>query len=300
MMATVRKLLQFAALVVIAFGAGCARRDYHPMVFHYGSPWTQAEVDGQVGYYLIDTGASVSVVDTLVSERAGSKQVGVQDIIATTGDLKLPTVATTRIDFAGRTHWDRMMSVQDFGSFKAPGGRRQSGLIGSDFFLEYTLVLDIAQSRVRLTDQAAPLGSDMSPHRMRMNGGIPEIQVFFGPEQEPVWAKLDTGSGYASEDGVYLDISSQLAERLLGAKMQEEPDETVRIVSLAGRMELPIYSHGPVRILGRDLSEVRLVVHDHGDGAFSRPDMVLVTGSVLREFSRVELDYPNRTVWVRP
>lgn len=288
-------------LLAVAFLlGGCARSDYHPMVFHYGSPWTEAEVNGQRGFYLVDTGASVSVIDTLVAERSGARQIGTQDIIATTGDLQLPTVSAENIEFAGRTHLDRVVSVQDFGGFKAPGGRRQSGLIGSDFFLEYTLILDMDHSRLRLTDQPAPLVSGMTPHRMRLNGGIPEIQIFFGTSQEPYWAKLDSGSGYASEDAVYFDVSLELAERYLGPRLEDEPTETVRIVSLAGRKELPIYGYGPVRVLGRELVDARLVVHDHGDGAFDRPDTILVTGSVLRQFSRVEIDFPRRMVWVKP
>lgn len=290
--------LRCLALLVLIVAGGCAPRQ-QPMVFHFGSPWTSATVDGETGYFLLDTGASVTVMDSELVERTGARQVGSQSVIATTGHVELPTVEAGRIDVAGRRHENRLVSVQDFSLFRAPGGRRQMGLIGSDFFLEYTLAFDMERSRVALSRRPAPLAPGMLPHSMRLNNGLPEIQVLFGDDQVPLWCKLDTGSGYATEDSVYLDVSPDVARRLLGDRLLEEPEETVRIVSLAGRTELPIHVYGPVRILGRDFPEVRLVVHEHGDGAFSNPDMVLVTGSVLRQFQRVELDYPGRAVWVR-
>lgn len=292
-------LLRSALLLVMGLLAiACSSTPRHPIVYYGGSPWGQASVNGQQGFFLVDTGASVTVIDTLLAEKLGARQLGSQTVVATTGELRLPMVHASEVRFAGRSHHDRILTVQDLAGFRAPGGRRQSGLIGSDFLLEYNVILDNRDSLIALSRSAAPTTRRMRQHAMRLNNGIPEIEVQFS-DGVTRWAKFDTGSGYASEDEIYIDVGPDVAEALLGRRLLSEPDDVAQVVSLAGRRELPIYQYGPITLLGREFPEIRLVVHDHSEGAFSRPGMILVTGSMLRSFSRIEIDYPRRAIWVR-
>jgi hypothetical protein len=271
------------------------------MSYHYGSPWIGGTVDDQGGVFLLDTGASLTVVDEELAERGGGKSEGSFEAVATTGRFELPLYRAEEIRFAGITERHRLIGTQDLSGFHAPGGGPQGGLIGTDLLSGRTVVLDMAASRVAISSAAAPIGKQLDPHQMPVRGTAPLVELFFGPEQQLRLASLDTGNGYASRGMLYLDVAPDVAKDLLGADyLTQEPDDYVRIVSLAGRSELPIFYYGPVRCWGETFSDVALVVHVHSEGAFARPGTILATGTLLRHFERVELDFPNRLAWVRP
>ena len=295
-----RPLLLLAALL-LGLQTGCARSGTTPFVYYHGSPWAEGTINGTRGVFLLDTGASASVVDDEMARRAGILTIGDENITATTGSVMVQTARAAQFELAGRTHGDRHVLVQDLGRFRAPSGRRKSGLIGSDFFLEYTLTLDMTGSRMALTRSPGPSASGMTPHRMRLSGGVPTVQVFFGNDRPrtPVWAKLDTGSSYADERIVHLEITPTRASALLGEDYRDNPAGRLRVLSLAGEEELLLFEYGPVVLLGREFERVRLIVHEHEQGAFADPETVLVSGSILRQFDRVDLDFPRRTVWVK-
>lgn len=285
-----------AALFVLA---GCSGARGTQMIYQYGSPWTEASVNGVEGYFLIDTGASTTVLDTDMAERSGIQMDGSRRVTATTGEVTIGSGRANTITLAGFTHTDRAVSIQSLQYFDAPGGRRQAGLIGSDFLLDYTVAFDMEKARLYLAEAEAPLSGDMKPFNMELDTGTPTVEVFFGNDRLPAWGTFDTGSGYARERFVYVEVSQQRAEQLLGPRINSEPIEKATVVSLAGRQELPIHEYGPVRILGKSFPKVRLVVHSHGEGAFAERDAVLVSGSILNQFDRIEIDYPRRILWAR-
>lgn len=279
---------------------GCSSSYSVPMDYYYGSPWAESYVNGVPGYFLIDTGASITVLDTEMAQRSGVSVLEPLIVSATTGDVQLGSGRAATIELAGRLHTDRLVSIQDMASFHAPGGRRQSGLIGSDFLMDYNVILEPRDASIKLSKDPAPTARNMRPHTLEFDGGLPTVEVFFNGDSAPYWAILDSGSGYASERFVYLDISENLARSLYGEILNRtEPVETAVVINPAGRYELPIYEVGPVRILGRRFDTVRLVVHNHGEGAFKNGGKILIGGSILNQFSRMELDYPRRMVWVK-
>lgn len=290
-----------ALAVLLALQAGCGGpRGSTPFIYYHGSPWVEGSINGSQGLFLLDTGASASVVDSELAERAGVRATGGENVTATTGSVLVQTGRADFLELAGRTHTDRMVLLQDLGPFRAPGGRRKSGLVGSDFLLEYTLSIDMRRSRLWLNRHPAPSQNGMKPHRMQLSSGVPTIQVFFGDDlNRPVWAKLDTGSSYADERIVHIEITPDRARSLLGEDYRSRPSGRLRVISLAGEEELLIFRYGPVRLLGREFESVRLIVHEHEQGAFANPEAVLVSGSLLRQFDRVDLDFPRRTVWVK-
>lgn len=279
---------------------GCAGVPRSELVYFMGTPWATASVNGEEGMFLIDTGASMSVIDSQVARAAAAIAVGELDVVGTTGEVRVASGVAEELRFAGRTHRDRLVSIQDLASFRGPSGRPQFGLIGNDFFLEYNLVFDFEKNRVGLTTREAPVGGGLDPYQMLLSNGIPTVQVWFNGQRDPLWARIDTGNGYAEETHLYIDVSLPVAERLLGDRLKLPPTRTVTVVSVASTETLPVYDFTGVQILGQEIQNVRIVVHEHGRGTFSDPDGVLITGGLLRYFSRMELDFPRRTIWTKP
>lgn len=269
------------------------------MYYHFGEPWAEGSVNGVRGLYLVDTGAAMSVLDMETARHAGVVPVGTQQVITTTGEAVLARGWVERIEFAGQRHQQRQVSIQDLTAFRAPAGHRQAGLIGSDFLLGYTIAFEPLNQVLELSPKEGPLLPGLRSHPMFLSNGVPMIEVRFGNELGPVWAKLDTGSGYADERHVYVEVTDTIARRLLGPGLDGPAAETVTVMSLSGTQDLRIFEYGPVRILGRTFNPVRLVVHEHNGGLFAQDDRVLISGSLLGRFSRFEVDYPRRTIWVR-
>lgn len=288
-------LLTFAALT-----AGCAtsQQTQVPMSYHYGSPWVEASVNKFPGYFLLDTGAAVTVVDRDLATRAGFRPSGQQELVGPSGSTTAFTADIDSIELAGYSHRDRQVTVQNLKGFQGPGGRQHCGIIGCDFLQDYNVVFDMNMGTVSLSNQSAPLVDGMLPYRMNLQGGTPIIEVFIPPHTRPLWAKLDTGSGYADERAVYLDMTQHLAELILGDRLQQPPDRVTRVMSITGTTTLGIYRYGPVRILGKMFPEVQIIVRPDASGVFASRDMVLISGSILNQFDRIEMDFPRRSIWV--
>jgi Aspartyl protease len=292
--------ISVACSCAVVFFCGCAKHHQLPITVYNGSPWAEAELNGHKGIFLLDTGASTTVVDQELAQRAGITVVHREDALATTGRVSLEKGWAKSIILAEHEHTDRIVSIQNLGAFRAPGGRRQNGLIGSDFFLGYTVIFDRDSSVVELSSTRAPHRSGLKPFHLEMDSGVPTIQAFFPGSSDPVWVIVDTGSGYARERTVYFEMGGQQARRILGDILEQPPVETATVVSLASEEEFPIYEIGPVNILGRQLDKVRIVVNESSEGLFAKGDDILVSSSLLRQFSYVEIDYPGRRLWVSP
>jgi predicted aspartyl protease len=284
---------------IVLFATGCATHHHFYRLYYYnGSPWAKGAVNGVIGTFLIDTGAAATVLDEEFATRAGIRPNSTEVVLATTSEHTVRRAFANNIDFLGQKHSRTAVLIEDLSTFRAPGGIRQAGLIGSDFFSNYTLVLDLDTQSALLADEHAPIAADLVSYPLVMRDGVPALQVTFRPPDDVIeWIRLDTGNGYADETAVYIDIHGALGARILGARLGTPPDATTRVRGLAGTVDLPIYDHGPVRLLGRELPVARLSVHNHDEGAF-RDGGGLLSGNMLHTFRRVEIDYPRRRICV--
>ncbi len=293
-------LLQIFALCLISiYLSSCSSARKERMIIYYGEPWAQASINQVDGIFLVDTGASVTVIDQSVAGKAQLMALQQEEVRATTGMALLDIGWAKELQFAGKRHENRLVSVKDLSLFRAPGGRKQAGLIGSDFLSDYTVVFELPEGEISLRDKRSPIGRKLVPYAMYMRNGIPTVQIEFNDLRDVAWAHLDTGSGYSDERYVYLDVSEAVGYRMLGGRLDLPPDDIAPVISVAGEYDLPIYHYGPIKIMGKQFDEVRIVVHRHGEGLFSDENAILISGSVLLHFDRVEIDYPARSIWVR-
>lgn len=296
-------LCRLAALMLLPLlGAACASKTNPgtPVRFHLGSPWISASVNGQQGQFLLDTGATVSVLDEEFASRTGIPIERQHELIATTGTVPVGVGTIDRLEIDQFVVRDLQVGVRSFGGFRAPNGLHPAGLIGGDLLGNFNMVFDVRRDRFQLLYEPAPSVPGLIPHRLEMVRGLPAVQAELGDLRTPIWARLDTGSGFANEAVIHLDIAEEKLAifRQSGGELRRVG--TSRLISLAGTVEQPVYEYGPVALLGRRFPVVRVVVHDHGQGTFAEEDQVLVSGSLLRQFSHVEIDIPRRRVWTAP
>ncbi|MCC5877433.1 MAG: retropepsin-like domain-containing protein [Candidatus Sumerlaeia bacterium] len=287
-------------LFILPFATGCGgRTQSHPLTYWNGTPWAKASVNGVIGTFLIDTGANMTVLDSEFAQRAGVRSDGRERVRSTTGEVILATGWANNIQFLGRDHERRYVSIQDLSTFRAPGGIRQSGLIGTDLLHGYTLVFQMEEASAYLHEGPGPAREGLAGFQFEMIDGIPTVQIGFGRGNDIFRTKgsIDTGSAYADESLLHLDTTPAIARKILGTRFDLPPDDMTMVRSISGVRSISLYDHGPVRLLGREFEVARIAVHDHGEGFFEK-DVVLISGNILGMYPHIEFDFPRRRVWV--
>lgn len=247
-----------AALLFITCQAGAATE--MPFEFRDGMIWVKVSTAGRSEplNFLLDSGASMSVLDVGTARRLGTplgaRQIAqgvnghasgfrVRDFIATAGGVEVP----------------RNMLALDLAPVSAGCHRRIDGLLGADFFRDRIVQIDYAARRIRFLSRAElPVGhSQMVPLAMR--NGAPCVQVSVNGNA-PAWTRVDTGcnstlqwvakgSKAAGNRGVSIGVSSRQASSIsadirLGATLFDD----VRI----GVHSRPIFT-GEAGLLGNGL-----------------------------------------------
>ena len=133
-------LLCTGLLFVMAFFA-CNEAKHRPgKIIFDRVPFVYATINGQRELFLIDTGASVSMLDKTFCDAAGIYYADSEVEIIGVNGASIPQKLTGRIPF----HLDSIprFSVQDMTSLRRAAGRNIKGLIGSDVLSAYHISID--------------------------------------------------------------------------------------------------------------------------------------------------------------
>jgi hypothetical protein len=168
-----------------------------PFQFHDGFIWLRVSTMGntQPLNFLLDTGASVSVIDLAVARRLG---------------LKLgERVSVMSVNSATEGYWPQKLNAtldgvclpkNYLGVNLAKLGNACSmpidGLLGLDFFVGKAIQIDFVSQKVRMLNakEAKQLSGEILPLEMRSCGLLVPVALNGG---KPEWMRLDTGCASA-------------------------------------------------------------------------------------------------------
>ncbi|MBI3415274.1 MAG: clan AA aspartic protease [Verrucomicrobia bacterium] len=167
-----------------------------PIQFREGLLWVEVAVpQSKVPlHFLVDTGASASVLNLNTAQRLGLKlgsKVSVTGVSATlTGNwpVKLSAKASG-IELPGQ------FLALDLSKLSGACSRSVDGLVGADFFHDRVVEIDYVAQKLRVLN-AVPCGADTNsiPLEVRRCGLRVPVQVNGGKRQ---WVRLDTGCATA-------------------------------------------------------------------------------------------------------
>lgn len=244
-------------------------------------PWLQVSAAGGApAWFVVDSGASRSVLDTAHAARLGVAAEGTQQV---TGGGAGAVTARLAPDVVYAFDGVRLTApssfVLDLGYSLGAHGRSLAGILGSDLFRRYVVSLDYETNRMSLyepaTFDAAGFGESVP---ITLQKEKPHVRVLLTvPGQPPVERTLlvDTGSGDAVDD----DLVATLPGRILvaGGVGIGEPH--------------PVY-------LGRfEAAQIGSFVIRRPTGVAGGPP--LIGGTVLRRFT-VTLDYARGRMLLKP
>jgi hypothetical protein len=167
-----------------------------PLQFREGLLWVEIDLPHRKEplLFLVDSGASVSVLDLSTAKRLGlplGPKVNVQ-AVATRMAGHWPVKASAK---AGVLELPGEFLALDLSKLSGACSRRVEGLLGADFFRGRVIQIDYRAERLRLLD-ALPTGEGMNPIPLetRPCGFRVAVNVNGGKSQ---WVRVDTGCATA-------------------------------------------------------------------------------------------------------
>lgn len=242
---------------------------------------------GDVGWWLIDTGAASSAVDINIAERHDWPVVGEATLVGVGGRAVAGLRRTGPLSLGAFRFEGLPMIATDMSGLTQSLGMPISGVLGSDVLARCVLDLDFRSERGRVIDPdhwAAP--SEAEP--VLLDGGVPILRVGFAPEHE-AWMRLDTGS----EDT--LTFHGPVVDEL-GLALHRTDLRTVYIRGVGGQIMGDRGAHPWIRLAEQRYNGYPVTYLRHSRGGFSRRDLGGTVGAGLLADRQVVLALPHSAV----
>jgi hypothetical protein len=237
---------------------------------------------GEPGGWVLDSGASVCVVDAALAERRALRRAGRGSVSgAGAGRVAADTVREpVRVELGGRaTVCERTVAI-DLAGLTEPLRQRIDGILGFDFLRAHVVEIDYAQRRLRLHD----------PRSYRYAGSGARVPLQFRGRHPYVAARITVGHGPPVERTLLVDTGS--GDAVDDSLLLHSPRPTRTVTGGVG-----LGSTYPVTSGFLDM--VELGGFRFADVPGVAPGPALVGGAVLRRFT-VILDYGRQEMILEP
>lgn len=145
--------------------------------------------DGQLYQFIVDTGASVNVIDAAVAEKFEFEVTGEIEIGAPNGpQVPGKIVRVDRVQVGGASITNAEFVSMDISTLTRG---MSHGVIGLDVFSDYLLTYDLGQSQIRVSRDNLTIGDPAVTKYNNVNG---KIQLEMDVAGTTVVSHLDTGS----------------------------------------------------------------------------------------------------------
>jgi predicted aspartyl protease len=166
-----------------------------PSRFQNGFVYINTAVNGHADAWMIlDTGSTVSLIDTAYAKAIGLKLTPSADAQETFGTMKTETFDTDAVRLRVGSEVETLVSFQSItlGGMKGPDGPIAAGLLGHTFLDGKSIVLDYKREEVYF--ETVPQPADDRDIAMTLKTGIPVIKLKIA--NQSVDSLIDTGGSY--------------------------------------------------------------------------------------------------------
>ncbi|MBI3846438.1 MAG: retropepsin-like domain-containing protein [Planctomycetes bacterium] len=256
-----------------------------------GHLFVRPRIDGKdVGWFILDTGAAVSVISPEAADEAGlpvfGKTFGAGAGAATPSAVFRESTGFELgpIEISARLAYTQL----DLSANAAALGRSVAGVVGWDLFCRAIVSIDMTEPRVEIFDGSSHDDAGLEWQTVFLHGRHPHVRARVEGAHEGLF-RLDTGGGSAG-----LFFHSPAVERL---RLSE--GRTGQEVGLggAGGTAKALMSHvESFELAGERFENLPAFFVARGFGAFDDPySLGTIAGAVLGRFKMV-LDYERRRI----
>jgi hypothetical protein len=259
-------------------------------------------------YFIFDTGAGVSAVDSALAVELGLPKVAHTELAGTAGVMQVDRVrlacATPLSRGRGVTELSSFglaPTKQDLSAFHVPvEGAREAGLLGNDYIQSFVVQLRFSPPLVEISRPTgfSPAGVDPLHYIPFFldNAKIVRVSgVLDGWLQAPL--RLDTGSATMTIDAPYLNVTASVWQALRDRHPEYEVHDGLKANAIGGEVHLQV-----ARISTLDVGPLHFehpsVVIQPPVGYFASPDAVgFIALNLFAPGGWLTLDYPSTRLY---
>ena len=262
--------------------------------------WLRASIDGGAPEdFLLDTGASVTVLDSAFAARhglatTGSMQASGAGAAGSASFTKLASLRVAGADGDGVEIRDVHVAVLSVNPMFAPYfWRDMAGIVGYDFISRFVTTIDYDRGVLTLHDPATFAYSGHGTRLpMILNGVVPALNATLDHLYEGVF-RLDIGSSSTVDVHGPFAHEHQLEARLHDGRPVSGAGFGGEFVTVLGRM-------GTMSIGPYEWKDPMVSLSRATEGAFASEEFAGNIGNRILERFVVTLDYDHRFVWLEP
>lgn len=262
-------------------------------------------VEGTIGgagpyWFLVDTGASRSALDSAVADALGLAAGGPVRVQGSAGEVEARSVRVEDLRLGGGAPLALAPTVYDLSGSLAPEGAKIAGILGFDVLKDQAVLVDVAGGRVAFAPTAEALadlaGATVVP--FELDNGIPRLRAEI--DGLPVELRLDTGAALGPGPTVFVNVTEAVYERLKAADPTLQPHRHFTATGTGGAtLRLPVVKVARLRLGDVTVEAPQLIVQPKV-GYFARPDAVGFLGAYSLAGRRFVVDYPGRRLILLP
>lgn len=260
-------------------------------------PFAPVTIGGQGPYwFLLDTGANRSAIDSALARDLGLKVLGAQTVEGSAGTIQTGSVRVPALKIGKVSARNVEPTTQDFSGLVGPDGAKVSGILGSDVMRAFVVMLDFKGERIALRkpggEAALARCGRVLPFQLDNGMVLYDARI----DGAPVKLRHDSGAGLFKTDEAYVNVTEDQHRPLAAATPDARPVATLGGSGVGGSVKLPVYRAGSLEIGAFRREAPKLIVQPK-QGYFARPDAVGFVGDyVFWPEGGMIFDYPGRRV----
>lgn len=298
-----KRVFGFALLLLISSTATAAMRRIPLEITPTGHLATTAVINGVEAKFVVDTGATGSVIDvhqlaTFGVDKPDSSIDGVAVGDEESGIIPTYLIAIDSYEIAGFP----LALTQIFSNDNSMLGEGYAGLIGRDALIELHALLDLATPQLLIPEQESDVQTFFAQDANQAFSVEPLIPTSMGfsllhatINEKPVNLLVDTGSGYIVLDGdtarKALDLS--LKNHPMAKTLNNAGEEVPMQMASGAKLKVGIAETGE-DLLVTDLDALKAAVEQNYDGTFAG----ILGNSLLTRYSAI-IDVKDSKLYLR-
>jgi len=254
--------------------------------FFFHANWILVPVsaDSETSLWILDTGASSSVIDSTFANELGLEWGDPVRITGATGHATVPTAIAPDLEIAGIPFSSRRMAALDLvGLVQSRLGLTVQGILGQDFLRDYTTRIDFARRRIAFHDpylfEYEGGGTVFSG---ALEGGLFSLPITVNGHLDGSWV-VDTGAAGLSLHHPYAEQNDLLD--LPGARFQG--------ADASGPSERKAVRFSTIELAGITFHDPIIDIPLRANAAFGNPRFDGNVGNYLFRYFVLFLDYPR-------
>ncbi len=263
----------------------------------FGQGWNS---DRGPYWFLNDTGAHRSALDSKVAASLGLKVTGSESVEGSAGSAATGETLIPELVVGGLTVPQLRPLVYDLSASLAPEHERTAGIIGIDALGRSSILWDTVHGKVVITN-SAPIKN--LPKRaalisFRLDNGVPLIRARLDGISCPL--RIDTGASIGEGPDTFVNVTQKFYARWGRKNVFMEPTAHFGATGIGGPLQTTVVAAHRLSLGAVRIDRPRLIVQP-AIGYFARSDAVGFLG--LYAFHRwrgLIVDYPRRRLILLP